>query len=304
MSRFLRTCSMTVLLLTFTGAVAAQPAPTPEESIAARRITIVNGVNRSVHYDVNGLSPLEAVAYRRLEYLENETERIGDEQILNRLRLQNATRVEQFRAPLLTLYGKAGTSGVSYAGAGIPYGATDSCTGSPQRMQTYSDLERAYLDVLNIERVRQVLPPLELAPPPAEGAGRAAASPSLPIPRETVQTDLVNRVKIPAARQLPPTVAHPDDLQNTIKAWMEPLNVGVRDIEQARLAMTEAMPRTADPRTENAVKIGANPAKMSKVSPEGMQTVDSQFSLVFAVAGAGLFGLVCLLRRPVHRIDF
>jgi hypothetical protein len=303
MSRLLRTCSMTVLLLAFPGAVVAQPARTPEESIAVRRLTIVNGVQRSVHYNVNDLGPLEAVAYRRLEYLENEAERLGDEQNLNRLRVLNATRVEQFRAPLLTVYGNVGPGGRPYAG--VCYGASDSSTGSLQSMQTFSELERAYLEVLNMERVRQVLPPLVPEAPPAEGAGRAAASPSLATARETVQPARVKRAPIPAARQTSPPVAHPDDLQNTIKAWTASLNVRVRAMEQARLAMTEEMPRTAAPLAENAFKVAASPSNMAKVRAEEVQTANSQsVALVAAVAGAGLFGLICLFRRPLQRVDF
>jgi hypothetical protein len=51
---------------------AKPPAPTPQQNIESRRIVIYNGATRQVQYNLNGLPPDQAAAYRKMGYLENE----------------------------------------------------------------------------------------------------------------------------------------------------------------------------------------------------------------------------------------
>jgi hypothetical protein len=145
-----RLLGVALLALTLTGTVAAQPAQTPEQSINARKMTIYNGTARTSHYHVADLNPIEALAYRRLEYLENQAELHGEVQQLSRLQVQRGLWGGLLQAPASCPFGQA------------PDGSAAS-DAAAQAMLNFGDLERAYLDVLNIERTRLVLPPL--APP-------------------------------------------------------------------------------------------------------------------------------------------
>ncbi len=130
-----RLLGVALLALTLTGTVAAQPAQTPAQRIDARKVTIYNGPARTTSYNIAGLNPIEALAYRRLEYLENQAELNGELQQLSRLQVQR------------------GLCGPAPDGSAAGNAAA-------QAMQNFGDLERAYLDVLNIERARGGLPPL------------------------------------------------------------------------------------------------------------------------------------------------
>ncbi|OAI40307.1 hypothetical protein AYO40_04865 [Planctomycetaceae bacterium SCGC AG-212-D15] len=195
------------IFLALTGTVAAAPALTPEQSVAARRMVVMNGSHRSVHYRVDDLDPLEALAYRRLEYLENGMEMNGDVQTLARLQVQNDTRAELLMAPAMSVYAGANFAGRLGRRAFLTSGYT--CAGAPgqavQAAQTFADLQQAYMEVLVIEGGRLGLRPMEPPPPPkpAEGGAALAKPPQV---RDAINAALASVVAPEPLAQVAPNV--------------------------------------------------------------------------------------------------
>jgi hypothetical protein len=216
MSSLSRPLSLAILLLSVTTAIAADPAPaappapkTPEAAIASRRKVVQNGAQSTIYYGLDGLNPIEAVAYRRLEFLENEVERNHDEQHLIRLRVQNDTRAETM-ATALASYSNFGVYRGRQFSSSQSYGSSD--FGSPATaLANFEELKRAYLDVLDVERVRLGLPRLFPGAPVAPGAAApgaaepAAAAVAVPMPAAVSVASAAR----PAAAMPPVTVLAP-----------------------------------------------------------------------------------------------
>jgi hypothetical protein len=168
MTRLSSSLSLAALLLTLSNAVAAEVVPvpkTPEQEIEARRMVITNSTSRSIHYRLDGLSLLDAIAYRRLEFTENEVERNRDEQGLNRLHIQNDT-ITAIRTP-------GGYRAPLQSGRNLGYSSGGDSTGAGPALMNLEELRRAYLEVLNMERARKGLPPVLGAVAPAAAAPQA-----------------------------------------------------------------------------------------------------------------------------------
>jgi hypothetical protein len=172
-----------VLVLPAIVAAAAAPATTPEQRITARKMTIANGSQTNVQYRVNDLPLPEAARYQALEFAENQAQKILDVQALGRIYDRNETRVALLQAPSLTIYPAGRFAGPAYGKGAVPAAVGTFPCDPGYYYQVFADVERAYLDVLNLERSRQGLAPLA-APQPVPVAARAAGAPA-PAPAPT-----------------------------------------------------------------------------------------------------------------------
>lgn len=257
MSLLSRHLSLAILLLSVTTAVAAEPVPappaakTPEQAIAARRKFVQNGAQSTIYYRLDGLNPIEAVAYRRLEFLENEVERNRDEQHLIRLRVQNDTR-EETMATALASYSSFGVYRGRRFASSSSYGSSD--FGSPvTAMANFEELKRAYLDVLDVERVRLGMPRLFPGAPVAPGAAApGAAEPAAAVPA--------------AAVPLPPATAPSTATSGVVTlAPQQAVANALGQFDMVVKAMNQGRPSTATRLSATTVPLSAPPFAMADV---------------------------------------
>jgi hypothetical protein len=184
-----------VLMVTLTGTlVAAEPAkPTPEQAVAARRIVIRNGNSLSVNYRTDDLNPLDAVAYKRLEFIENKVELNHDLQGLARLQVQNNVQAELYHVRALASFTPS-----AYGAA--CYDTTDVA------LQNLFQLDQAYQEVLNIERLRQGLEPMAPAVPAAAAPVPATAPVVVTVVAPPVPVAVAPAARTPVAPAAPATV--------------------------------------------------------------------------------------------------